>query len=184
MGRKLANAKRSQCALRDGINRGDEQLWCGSRPLHGCKAGQPLGSYPQRRRSPVIGQTVPGRNADAFHIGCEERRRLARPQGAASLAFRFTADTATPEAGTQTLSPDELREAEHWLRQRPAEVAAYARPLAVRPQADDRVVEVVDTNKIPGNAMDKHLRGMQSTFQDCDVVICAYHAVEIGRAHV
>lgn len=69
----------------------------------------------------------------------EERRFIQWQKGAASLAFRFTADTATPEAGTQTLSPDELREAEHWLRQRPAEVAAPVQRLVAAQRAQTAV---------------------------------------------
>lgn len=54
----------------------------------------------------------------------EERRFTQWHNGAATLAFRFEADTAALGPLNQTLTPDELSEAEAWLKHRPFQISA------------------------------------------------------------
>ncbi len=69
--RELADAEWRQHALGGGVDGRDQHLRAGQRLLQRVERRHPLGHHPQRRTGAVVGQAVPGREADHLHLGRE-----------------------------------------------------------------------------------------------------------------
>ncbi len=75
-GDELADPERGQGALGRGVDGGDEKLRPGRLALKRVEGRQPLRRGAQRRRGPVVGQAVPGREGEHLELGREIGRRV------------------------------------------------------------------------------------------------------------
>ena len=71
---ELADAERGEDALGGGVGGGDDQLRPGRLALEAMQHGDPFGHDTQGGRGAVIGQAVPGGEAEHLQFGREERR--------------------------------------------------------------------------------------------------------------
>src|SRR3546814_9658916 len=74
LGDELADTKRRQRALANGVRGGDHELRCAGRLLEPVERGEPLRHHPERGRGAVIGQAIPGRVGADVEFGRETGR--------------------------------------------------------------------------------------------------------------
>ena len=77
-GDKLADPERRQGSLEHRVHRRDEKLGPGLLALEGVEGREPLGRRAKRRRASIVGEAVPGGEAQHFELGREIAGRIGK----------------------------------------------------------------------------------------------------------